>query len=117
MMRAEQPQNCPLDVTEGERAELAAFLAGWYGERIAAPRTGDVAADAALAKLAADRDAACACKDLACARKAGTALEGYLDGMASDTPKAARDAAAQMIDEVGRCKQQLTFGAPTKPTK
>ncbi len=28
MMRAEQPRNCPLDVTDSERSELAAFLAG-----------------------------------------------------------------------------------------
>ncbi|MBA3458869.1 MAG: hypothetical protein H0T46_02835 [Deltaproteobacteria bacterium] len=109
MMRAEQPKNCPLDVTDGERAELSTFLTAWYGQRTAAPSTGHAAADAALVKLAGQRDAACACKDLACARKAGTELDAALP---SDAPVAARDAAAKMVDEVSRCKQQLTNAPP-----
>ena len=104
MMRVEQPRNCPLDVTEEERAELAAFLAAWYGERTAPPTTGDAAADAALVKLAGQRDAACACKDLACARQAGSALDAALSPGA---PTTARDAAAKMVDEVARCRQKL----------
>ncbi|CAN5923807.1 hypothetical protein BH11MYX3_BH11MYX3_00500 [soil metagenome] len=35
MMRAQQPRNCPLDVTDAERAELATFLAAWKAERAA----------------------------------------------------------------------------------
>jgi len=104
MMRVEQPRNCPLDVTEEERAELSAFLAAWYGERTAPPTTGDAAADAALVTLAAQRDAACACKDLACARQAGSALDAALSPGA---PTTARDAAAKMVDEVARCRQKL----------
>ncbi len=104
LMRAEQPRNCPLDVTEEERAELSAFLAAWYGERTAPPTTGDAAADAALVKLASQRDAACACKDLACARQAGSELDAALP---SDAPAIARDAAAKMVDEVARCRQKL----------
>ena len=61
MTRAEQPQACPLDVTDGERAELSAFLTAWYGERTAPPKTGD----AAVAQLATRRDAACATGALA----------------------------------------------------
>ncbi|MBA3394385.1 MAG: hypothetical protein H0T89_17195 [Deltaproteobacteria bacterium] len=109
MMRVEQPKNCPLDVTEGERAELEAFLAAWYGERTAAARTGHADTDTALVKLAGQRDAACACKDLACARQAGAELDAALP---SDAPEAARDAAAKMVDEVTRCKQQLTNAPP-----
>ncbi len=37
MMRAQQPKNCPLDVTDEERAELDAFLAAWNRDRKAAP--------------------------------------------------------------------------------
>jgi len=113
MMRAEQPRNCPLDVTDGERRELSAFLTAWYGERTAAPTTGNAAADAAVAKLAGRRDTACACKDLACAESAGTGLDAELAALPSDTPKAERAAAAKMIDEVARCRQKIVYGPPT----
>jgi hypothetical protein len=106
MTRAEQPQACPLDVTDEERAELAAFLAAWYGERTAPTR------DPAVVKLAAQRDAACACKDLACARKISSELEGYLGALSSDTAQADREASVKLLDEVARCKQKLTYGAP-----
>jgi hypothetical protein len=109
MMRVEQPKNCPLDVTDDERAELSSFLAAWYGERTAPPATGNEAVDAALVKLAGQRDAACACKDLACARKAGGELDTALP---SDAPTVAGDAAAKMVDEVARCRQKLTNSPP-----
>jgi hypothetical protein len=109
VMNAEQPKNCPLDVTDPERAELTAFLDAWYGERTPAPATGNATTDAALVKLAGQRDAACACKDLACARTAGSALEA----MPSDAPAPATEAAAKMVDEVTRCRQKLAF-APVR---
>lgn len=109
MVRAEPPKNCPLDVTEEERSELTAFLAAWYGERTAPPKTGNADVDAALVKLAGQRDAACACKDLTCARQAGTDLDATLP---SEAPIAAREAAAKMVDEVARCKQQLVNAPP-----
>lgn len=112
MMRAEQPRNCPLDVTDGEQAELAAFLKAWFGERTAAPTTGNADADAAIAKLAAHRDTACACKDLACARSAATGLDAELAALPSDTPKAGHDAAVKIVGEVARCRQKLTYGLP-----
>ena len=105
LMRSEQPKNCPLDVTDDERAELTTFLAAWYGERTAAPTSGTADVDAALVKLAGQRDEACACKDLTCARKIGGELAATLPSAAS---AAATDAAARMVDEVARCKQQLT---------
>ena len=109
LMRSEQPKHCPLDVTDDERTELSTFLAAWYGERTAAPKTGSAEIDAALVKLAGQRDEACACKDLTCARKIGGELDAALP---SDAPAAARDAAAKMVDEVARCKQQLTNVPP-----
>lgn len=109
MMRVEQPKNCPLDVTDDERAELSAFLAAWYGERTAPPTTGNAATDEALVKLAAQRDAACACKNLTCARDAGSAVDASLP---ADAPPTARDAAAKMIDEVARCKSKLVNSPP-----
>jgi hypothetical protein len=112
MMRAEQPKNCPLDVTDGERNELAAFLTAWYGERTAAPTTGNAGVDASLVKLAALRDEACACKDLACARAANTKLDKGGSPVASDAPAAAIDASIKMLDEMTRCRQKLTYGAP-----
>jgi len=112
MVRAEQPANCPLDVTDAERRELATFLAAWYGERTAPPKTGNAEADAGLVTLAGQRDTACACKDLACFRKAAKDLDDHPPSWPVDRPKAAADAAAKMIDEVARCKQKLTFGPP-----
>ncbi|MBA3458113.1 MAG: hypothetical protein H0T42_33835 [Deltaproteobacteria bacterium] len=109
MMRAEAPKNCPLDVSEEERGELTAFLTAWYGERTAPPKTGNADLDAMLVKLAGQRDAACACKDLTCARAAGAAVDATLP---SDVPPSARDAAAKMVDEVARCKQQLVNAPP-----
>lgn len=109
LMRAEQPKNCPLDVTDVERGELETFLAAWYGERTAPPTTGTADVDPALVKLAGQRDAACACKDLACVRKAGDELAATLPSGAS---AAATDAAAKMVDEVARCKQQLVNAPP-----
>lgn len=109
LMRAEQPKNCPLDVTDSERAELESFLGAWYGERTPAPKTGNADLDATLVKLAGQRDEACACKDLSCARKVGGEIDGALP---SDAPAPARDAAARMVDEVARCKQQLTNAPP-----
>lgn len=113
MMRAQQPPNCPLDVTNEERAELTAFLAAWYGERTPAPKTGDADLDAALVTLAAQRDAACACKDLGCLRKAATDLETHA-ALPGKPPATAVDAAAAMVDQVARCKHVLTFG-PAAP--
>jgi hypothetical protein len=110
LMRVEQPHDCPLDATDSERAELTAFLDAWYGERTPAPATGNAAADAALKELAAKRDTACACKDTACAREIATSLETY--SLDAGAPKAATDAATQMIEEVGRCKQKLAFAPP-----
>lgn len=111
LMRVQQPHDCPLDVLESERAELARFLDGWYGERTPAPATGDETTDAALHKLAADRDAACACADMKCARTAQTIAE--TDAKAVPSSPVATAAANLMIDEVGRCRQKLAF-APAK---
>ena len=111
LMRVEQPHDCPLDVLDSERTELQAFLAGWYGERTPAPTTGNAVTDAALGKLASDRDAACACTDMTCARAAQTTAETDAKAVPSEPP--AGEAARQMIDEVGRCRQKLAF-APAR---
>jgi hypothetical protein len=107
MMRAKQPLDCPLDVTDDERAELTAFLAAWYGERTVPAPTGNAAVDEILGKLAAQRDAACACKDMACVRAAETALEVTLP---ADASPAAAGTKAEILDEVARCKQKLARG-------
>lgn len=112
MARVPQTTDCPLDATDAELAELSAFLAGWYGERTAAPITGVAATDATLAAIAVQRDAACACKDLACEKKAATGLDDTVAALPSDTAPPARDAAAAIADQVGRCKQRLVYGAP-----
>ena len=111
MMRVHQPKNCPLDVTDDERRELSTFLTAWYGERTAAPTTGNAAVDTAITKVVAQRDAACACKTTSCARDAITALMKALKDLPAE-PRTASDAAAKMSDEATRCKQMLTYGAP-----
>ena len=109
MTRAEQPKNCPLDVTDAERKELADFLGAWYAQRTAAVVTGNADADAALTRLAAPRDEACACKDLACAHAASAKIDKETTPLGSD---AARSAASGMRDDVTRCRQKLTYGTP-----
>lgn len=108
MMRAKQPLDCPLDVTDEERAELAAFLASWYGERTAPEATGNAAVDAVLAKLVTQRDTACACKDMACTRQAETGMNDL--ALPADAPPVANDTKAKILDEVARCKQKLARG-------
>jgi hypothetical protein len=108
IMRAKQPASCPLDVTDEERAELIAFLASWYGERTAPPTTGNADVDSALVKLGSQRDAACTCKDMACARQAEAGLDIALP---SDAPTAANEAKAKMLDEAARCKQKISSGS------
>lgn len=102
VMRAAQPAMCPLDMTEPEKTELAGFLAAWFGERTAPPATGDASADAALADLAKQRDAICACRAMDCARPLLAAL-----GSPPDAPAAAATAGARIVDEARRCKQKL----------
>ncbi len=108
MMRAKQPLDCPLDVTDDERAELAAFLASWYGERTAPAASGSAAVDAVLAKLAGQRDAACACKDIACARQAEASVVDL--ALPADASPVANDTKVKILDEVARCKQKLARG-------
>lgn len=114
MMRVQQPKNCPLDVTDTERAELSAFLTAWYGERTAVPAQLDGAATVALTKVAELRDAACACTSTDCARAAITKLTASLGALPAES-KEASDASTKMIDEATRCKQKLVFGAPAAP--
>ena len=112
MARVPQPDNCPLDATDAELVELSAFLAAWYGERTPAPTTGDAGTDTALLALAHQRDAACACKKLACLSTASAGLVDEIAALPTATPKVALDAAAAISDQVARCKQRLVYGAP-----
>ncbi len=112
MMRVHQPKNCPLDVTDDERSELTAFLTAWYGERTAVPATLDADATAAMTKVAAHRDAACACATGDCARKAIKDLDGAIAKLPAETANAGDGAAAKMSNEATRCKQKLVYGAP-----
>ena len=111
MTRAEQPKDCPLHITDDERAELSAFLATVYAQRTAPPATGILTVDAALVKLAGQRDVACACKDVACWREAFTELDAALP---ANAPTMAGDAAAKMVEDVLRCGGKLT-NLPPKP--
>src|SRR5262249_25497914 len=55
-----------VEVDPGQRKEIDALIDAWYGQRTPVAPTGDAAADAVIAKIAAVRDAACACRDAAC---------------------------------------------------
>jgi hypothetical protein len=76
------------------------------------PTTASPDAAAALAQVAAHRDAACACANTDCARKAIKDLEASISKLPAETADAGGGAAAKMSDEAMRCKQKLVYGAP-----
>ncbi len=92
-------------------AEIAAFLDAYYAERAQLVPTSDPATDAVLAKLAAQRDATCACADQACALAAAKELP---DPLPKNAPPKALELGGQLIDDIGKCSRDQRFMRPKK---
>ncbi len=99
----------PLEATQ--RRDLQALLEAWYGQRTPVVPTGDAAADAVIARIAAVRDAACACKDAACLDGLNAQLAG-VGTMPAAAPDAARKLGSKLLEDAGRCASRVrTMGA------
>ena|SRR5438094_1558551 len=98
--------HCTLDLTADERARLAALLEAWYARRTPVVPTGDVAADAVIARVVEVRDAACACTDTRCLDRVDGKLVA-IGAFAPSAPKAARDLGAALMDDIGRCAARV----------
>jgi hypothetical protein len=97
---------CTITFDAGMKAKIAKDVEEYYGQRTPVTPTGDAAADAVIAKVAAMRDAACACKDQACLDKADKQLV-VIPAMPATVPQAARDLATKLLDDASRCAQRV----------
>jgi len=88
------------------RVKIAGVLDAFYAQRTKVVPTGDAVADAAVKRIAAVRDAACACPDLACMDKLGPQLEEAVAQLPQAAQKA-RELAAKLLDDASRCATRL----------
>lgn len=89
------------------RRELTAYVDAYLAERTRPTPTGDDRRDRALQSLATHRDEVCACADRACSvrvQEAYTPAEGI-----GGAPRATRDIADRMLDEIARCSGEMRF--------
>ncbi|HSK04986.1 MAG TPA: hypothetical protein VK932_27245 [Kofleriaceae bacterium] len=102
---------CTVALEPTQRRDLQALLEAWYGQRTPVVPTGDAASDAVIARIAAVRDAACACKDAACLDGLNAQLAGV--GMLPEkAPDAARRLGSKLLEDAGRCASRVrTMGA------
>ena len=73
----------------------------YFAQRTQVTKTGDPAADDLIAKVAAMRDAACACQDQTCLDKL------QIPSMPAHLPDAARDLVTKLLDDAARCAQRI----------
>jgi hypothetical protein len=102
---------CQVALDPPQRRDLRVLLEAWYGQRTPVVPTGDAAADAVIARIAAVRDAACACKDAACLDGLNAQLAG-VGTMPAAAPDAARRLGSKLLEDAGRCASRVrTMGA------
>jgi hypothetical protein len=105
---------CTVALSAPQRAELTALLDAWYGQRTAVVPTGHAPSDAVISKLAAVRDAACACRNAACLDRLDAQLVA-IGPMPPAAPDAARTLGSKLLDEAGRCASRLRMGGAPPP--
>lgn len=103
-------QRCTVAIDARQRAEITALLDAWYGQRTPVVPTGDAAADVVIAKIAAVRDAACACRDAACLEGLERQL-GAVGAMPAAAPDAARTLGSKLLEDAGRCASRVRASA------
>jgi hypothetical protein len=97
---------CTVPLEPARRKEIDAFLEAWYAQRTKVVPTGHAEADAVIAKIAAVRDAACACKDGACLDGLQKQLGGVGE-MPKSAPDAARVLGSKLLEDAGRCASRV----------
>jgi hypothetical protein len=98
--------SCTIALDARQRAEITAMLDAWYAQRTPVVPTGDAAADAVIAKIAAVRDAACECRDAACLQGLEKQL-GAVGAMPQAAPAAARTLGSKLLEDAGRCASRV----------
>ena len=98
--------NCAVAIDEGQRTEMVALLDAYYARRTPVVKTGDAAADALIDKLAAMRDATCACTTAKCLDQVDKQLS-TIGTFSATAPQAARDLAGKLIDDAARCANRV----------
>jgi hypothetical protein len=105
---------CTLAIDARQRTEITTLLDAWYGQRTPVTPTGDAAADAVIARIAAVRDAACECRDAACLDRLDKQL-GEVGTMPATAPASARTLGSKLLDDAGRCASRVrTLPAPPR---
>ena len=94
---------CTLPIHPDLRTTMMKKLDRYFAQRTPVTKTGDPAADDVIAKVAAMRDAACACQDKTCLDKI------QIPSMPSSLPDAARDLVKKLLDDSERCAQRIAM--------
>ncbi|HWO17591.1 MAG TPA: hypothetical protein VNO30_02405 [Kofleriaceae bacterium] len=102
--------SCTLAIDARRRKEITTLLDAWFGQRTKVTPTGDAAADAVIARIAAVRDAACECRDVACLDRVDKQLV-EIAAMPQAAPEAARALGVRLLEDASRCASRVrTFG-------
>ena len=97
---------CTLSIEEARRAEIMTALDAWYARRTPVEKTGHAEADAVIAKLAAIRDATCACKLGSCLAEVDKQLVA-VGTMPAAAPPAARTLGSKLLEDAARCASRV----------
>ena len=98
--------SCAVTLDDAQRADIMAMLDTWYARRTPVEKTGDAAADAVIDKIAAVRDATCACKTSACLNEVDKMLSG-VGTMPANAPAAARTLGSKLLEDAARCANRV----------
>jgi hypothetical protein len=109
VVRDTSTTGCSVPLDPAMQARVAKAVEAYYAQRTAVTPTGNAEADAWIAKIAAMRDTACACKDQACIDQADAQLV-KIEAMPGAASQAARDLATQLLDDAARCAQRVKMG-------
>lgn len=97
---------CVLGMDPAQRAQIVELLEKWYAQRVQVTPTGDAASDAFIAKLAAVRDATCACTDAACLDRVDKQLAA-VGQPPGNLVAAARDVGGKLLEDSQRCAKRV----------
>ena len=96
---------CALPIDAELRGKIQRTLDAYYNRRTDVTKTGDAASDAAIAKLAEIRDAACECRKSSCIDALDAKLT-QVPALTATAPQAAKDLAAKLLDDSARCAER-----------
>lgn len=107
-------QGCKIDLADADKQQIDVLMAAYYAQRAAVTPSGDASADAVVGKIAAVRDAMCACEDMKCVAKVDKTIDS-IGTFGSNAPQAARVLGGKLLDDVSRCEARLN--TPSAPKK